>query len=82
MALKKHVDVDHVVIAKTIEEEIKNPMKMGIKMTTSKKKLNISSNAILLFFDAKDPFKKHSYKTTSFWLSKNTYLFNLWKIRD
>ncbi len=31
MALKKHVDVDHVVIAKKIEEEINNPMKQVLK---------------------------------------------------
>jgi hypothetical protein len=64
--MKKHVDVDHVLLVK--------------------KRPNVFSFEISNVFGANDPFKKDDVqqnnfrKTFAFWLSKITYLFNLWKV--
>ncbi len=66
---------------------IKRSCDEGIgSMTSPKKKRNVSNSANIKTFGAKYPFKKYdcnknnSCKTLVFWLSKVTYLFNLWQI--
>jgi hypothetical protein len=84
MTLKKYMDVDHVMIPKKFEEEIKNLVKHGYLKDNQQKKLNLSSNAIYINLVKKILSKKmmcnknNSYKTLAFWSSKTTYLFNLW----
>jgi hypothetical protein len=84
LTLKKHVDVDHVMIPKFFEKEINNLVKPGYLKDNQQKKLNLSSNAIYINLVKKILSKRmmcnknNSYKTLAFWFSKITYLFNLW----
>jgi hypothetical protein len=51
--LKKHVDADHVMLAKGFEEEMNSPLKQLVI-----KRPNVFNSKISEFFGAKDPFKK------------------------
>jgi len=48
--LKKHVDVDHVLFAKIIEEELSSLVKIVLERQPTKKKLNVFSFKISKFF--------------------------------
>jgi hypothetical protein len=54
--LKKHVDVDHVLFAKIIEEEL-SLVKIVLEKQLAKTKLNVFSLKISNFFGAKDFLK-------------------------
>jgi hypothetical protein len=56
--LKKHVDVDHVLFAKIIEEELSSLMKIILERQPAKKKPNVFSFKISKFFDVKDFLKQ------------------------
>jgi hypothetical protein len=58
MALKKHVDVNHVVIIKKIKEEVNGSIKGTLKKQLANKRLNVLGDAIFKFFIFKDPFEK------------------------
>jgi len=55
--LKKHVDVDHVLFAKIIEEELSSLVKIVLERQPTKKKLNVFSFKISNFFWCKRFFK-------------------------
>jgi hypothetical protein len=55
--LKKHVDVDHFIIAKKLEEEINNEIISRKTMYKEKAKCSSKWN-IFFFFVVKEPFKK------------------------
>jgi len=57
-SLKKHVDVDLVVIIKNIEEEINGPIKGTLKRLVLKMPICVRLCNIYGFFTIKDPFKK------------------------
>jgi hypothetical protein len=52
------VDVNHPIIAKIFEKEVSSPVKRILEHKLTKKRLNVSHNAILLLFGVKDPFQK------------------------
>jgi hypothetical protein len=56
--LKKHVDSDDVILAKSFEEEMNSPLRNIFEKEPTKKRPNVSNFEILDFFGAKDPFKK------------------------
>ncbi len=55
--LKNHVDVDHSIIFKNIEE-VNSLVKGNLEEQPTKKKANVSSSSISNFFASKDFFKK------------------------
>jgi hypothetical protein len=55
---KKHVDVEHILIAKRFEKEMNNVLKVFEERQPSKKRVNMSRGAILNFFFMEDSFKK------------------------
>jgi hypothetical protein len=55
--LRKHVDVDHVILAKRFEEEVNFPLRKVFEKQFAKKRPNVFNFEILKFFGAKDPFK-------------------------
>jgi hypothetical protein len=55
--LKKHIDVDHVVLVKRFEE-VNSPLINVFERQPTKKRPNVSNFEISKFFGAKDPFKK------------------------
>jgi hypothetical protein len=54
----KHVDANHMLIAKKFKEEVNNLLKEKEKRQPSKKITNLSSGSISNFFHVKDFFKK------------------------
>jgi hypothetical protein len=84
--LKKHVDIDHVIIEKTFEEEVNNPIIVFDEKHQSKKMLNVSISIIsfflLLKFLSKNMMcnKVFFCKTIAFWLWKITYICSLLKV--
>jgi hypothetical protein len=50
MILKKHVDVDHFMIAKKIEKKINNGITKSVERQLAKKRPNVPRNAIFGFF--------------------------------
>ncbi len=58
MALKKHVNVNHVVSIKKIKEQVNGPIKGTLKKQLANKRPNVLGNEIFKFFIVKDPFKK------------------------
>jgi len=64
--LKKHVDIDHVLIVKNFEKEVNGPIKKTFEMQLTKKRPNVSNNAISKLFDVKNPFKKDDVLKTKF----------------
>jgi hypothetical protein len=57
--LKKRVDIDQVIIEKTFEEEVNNPIIFFDEKHQSKKMLNVSISIISIFFVVKVSFKKY-----------------------
>jgi len=57
--LKKHVDIDQVIIEKTFEEEVNNPIIVFDEKHQSKKMLNVSISIISIFVVVKVSFKKY-----------------------
>jgi len=53
------VDIDHVIIEKTFEEEVNNPINFFDEKHQSKKMFNVSINIISIFFVVKVSFKKY-----------------------
>jgi hypothetical protein len=49
IALKKHVDTNHFIIAKKIEEEINNRITKSVERQLAKKRPNVSRSAIFYF---------------------------------
>jgi hypothetical protein len=50
IALKKHVDVDHFIIAKKIEEEINNGITKNVEKQIAKKRPNVLGSEFFYFF--------------------------------
>ncbi len=48
--LKKHVDVEHGLLAKKLDEEVNNVVRIEIEKKPTKKRLNVSSSKIFEFF--------------------------------
>jgi hypothetical protein len=80
--LEKHVDANHVTLAKLFEN-VKSPLRNVLERQLAKKKRpNVFTSKLSKFFAIKDPFKmlcnKNNFcKTLPFWLSKIISLFNL-----
>jgi hypothetical protein len=55
--LKNHVDIDHSIIFKNIEE-VNSLMKRNLEKQPTKKRSNVSNSSISIFFASKDLFKK------------------------
>jgi hypothetical protein len=51
------VDVEHIDIAKTFEEEINFLLKGSVERQPTKKRTIVSSGSIVKFFSIKDSFK-------------------------
>jgi hypothetical protein len=58
IALKKHVDAYHFIIAKNIEEEIDNGIIESVERQLAKKRPNVLGSAIYGFFCYKIYFQK------------------------
>ncbi len=54
IALKKHVDPTHFIIAKKFEEEINNEIIISVGRQLAKKMTNVPTNAISVFLLQKD----------------------------
>ncbi len=54
---KKHVDVDHFIIVKKFEEKINNDIIGNVEKWLAKKRSNVLTTAIFVFFVVKEPFK-------------------------
>jgi hypothetical protein len=67
IALKKHVDANHAMLAKNIEEEINFPLKDVLEKKPAKKKPNVFSFETSKFFGAKDHFKTNVMTQFFFW---------------
>jgi len=63
--LKKHVDVDHVVLVKRFKD-MNSPLINVFERQPTKKRPNVSNFEILKFFGAKDPFKKYVVQQKQF----------------
>jgi hypothetical protein len=57
IALKKHVDPNHSIIVKKFEEEINNKIIGSVERQLAKKRPNVPTSAISVFFVVKEPFK-------------------------
>jgi hypothetical protein len=57
--LKKHVNVNHFIIAKIFEEEISTPLKGEFEKHLAKKRSNPFGDAIVNFFATKKPSQKY-----------------------
>ncbi len=85
IALKKHVDANHALLAKIFEEEVNFPLRNILERQLAKKRPNVSNFKISKFFGAKDAFKKdvvqqkQFLQDLAFWLLKIISLFNLLK---
>ncbi len=66
IALKNHVDGDHVIIVKNIGEEVNGLIRGILERQTTKTRLNVSNFAIFKFFIVKDPFKKDDEQQNDF----------------
>ncbi len=56
IALKKHVDANHVMLAKRFEEEVDSPLRDVLEKQPAIKKPNVSNSEISKVFGAKDLF--------------------------
>jgi hypothetical protein len=52
------VDVEHILIAKKIDEKVNSPMRRRLEKQQSKKRPNEFVNEIFEIFFTKNPFKK------------------------
>ncbi len=57
--LKKHADVEHSLLAKTLGEEVNNLMKTQVEKQPTTKRKNVSSFEISKFFLTKFLYKKY-----------------------
>jgi hypothetical protein len=57
--MKKHVNANHVIIAKIFEEEVNSPLKGKFDKHFAKKRSNPFGNAIVNFFATKKPSQKY-----------------------
>jgi hypothetical protein len=64
--LKKNVDGNHAIIVKKIEEELNGLIKGTLENQLTKKRPNVSNNAISNFFTIKDPFFKNDVQQKGF----------------
>jgi hypothetical protein len=64
--LKKNVDGNHVMIVKKIELELNGLIKRTLEKQLTKKRPNVSDNAISFFFIIKDPFFKNDVQQKGF----------------
>ncbi len=58
ITLKKHVNVDHSIIVKKMEEEVEILITKNVERKFVKKGPNVFASAILFYFVVKKPFKK------------------------
>jgi hypothetical protein len=56
--LQKHANANHFIIAKLFEEAINSPLKGKVERKLAQKISSPSSNVIVNFFVAKNPFQK------------------------
>ncbi len=56
IALKKHVDVNHSIIVFFLKKLIVKPWEL-LKKQLVKKRSNVPTNVVLVFFVVKEPFK-------------------------
>jgi hypothetical protein len=66
IVIKKHVDVDHFIIAKKFEEEINNEIIESVEREPTKKRPNVLASAIFVVFVVKEPFKKDDVQQKDF----------------
>ncbi len=52
------MDVEHTLFTKKIEEKVNNPMKNGLEIQPTKKRLNVFAKKNSKFFFTTDLFKK------------------------
>jgi hypothetical protein len=50
LILKKHVDVEHKLLAKKLDEEMNNSMQTQVERQPTKRRQNVSSSEISKFF--------------------------------
>jgi hypothetical protein len=58
ITLKKHVSINHLIIAKMFKEEMNSPLKGEEERKPTKKRPNIFGNSIFKFLTTKESFKK------------------------
>jgi ribosome-binding factor A len=56
--LKSHLNANHSLIAKKVEEELNSLLKGNMEKELRKKRLNVFRTTITNVFVTKDPFKK------------------------
>jgi hypothetical protein len=66
ITLKKHVDVEHSLLAKKFDEEMNNLVKSELERQLVKKKQNVSSSEISNFFIIKILYKKEDVQLKQF----------------
>ncbi len=59
LTLKKHVDAKHNLLAKKLDEEVNNVVRVEIEKQLIKKRQNVSSFEVSKFFFAKLPYKTY-----------------------
>ncbi len=64
--LQKHANANHFIIAKLFEEAINSPLKGKVERKLAQKISSPSSNVIVNFFVAKNPFQKDYMQQTLF----------------
>jgi hypothetical protein len=85
VALKKHVDVYHVIIIKKIVEKVNGPIKGTFEKKPMDKRPNVLGNAISKFFIVEDIFKKddeyqkYFLQDLGLLIVKINCHYNLWK---
>jgi hypothetical protein len=57
IVLKKHVNPNHFIIAKRFEEKINNEIIGNVERQLAKKRPNVPTSVISIFFVVKEPFK-------------------------
>ncbi len=80
--LKKHVDVDHAILAKKIKEKLNSPLGNVLEKQPAKKRPNVFNFEISEFCGVKDHFKnvvkqKQFLQDLALLVVKNISLFNL-----
>jgi hypothetical protein len=58
LALKKHVDVEHGLFTKKLDEKVNSLVKTQVERQPTKKRHNVFSSKISNFFSPKFPYKK------------------------
>ncbi len=65
-SLKKYVNVDHVIVAKTFKEKMNSSMKGNVKRQPTKKRKNVFGASISSLFDVNNSFKKYDVQHKKF----------------